>query len=318
MSAWTDGSDPYANRSNGHGNGHDTSGGGPTGGTTTGTGQSAGQLHEIQTFATAMHEGRRYGHQASGIWLSAGGEGYVMRLDQATGKLDAFDKNGAIVPPLVEDLHLHPVNFGRMRLKAEDQKPRGWLLGNWLCREFVSSLVGDGAAGKTALRLLCALKLASGRRDILPSPHLFERVPVLFLCFEDSTDELYRRLKAAMKHYEIGAADIDGYLWVEAITEARMKLVLEDELRQRRIGPLKNALDRIVTRSRTRGARPPPCRDLGTGVRPSRRGLERRVRSSVRTAFPGELAGQDCAARSPRQSLLRRCHIRGDRRFPPP
>src|SRR5262245_1346889 len=32
--------------------------------------------------------------------------------------------------------------------------PRGWLLGNSLCRRFVSSVLADGGTGKSALRIL--------------------------------------------------------------------------------------------------------------------------------------------------------------------
>ena len=40
--------------------------------------------------------------------------------------------------------------------------PRGWLLGTAFCREFVSSILAAGATGKTALRVVQMLALATG------------------------------------------------------------------------------------------------------------------------------------------------------------
>ncbi len=53
--------------------------------------------------------------------------------------------------------------------------PRGWLLGNIFCRGFVSSLLGDGGAGKTALRYAQYLSLATGRS--LTGEHVFVALP---------------------------------------------------------------------------------------------------------------------------------------------
>ncbi len=50
--------------------------------------------------------------------------------------------------------------------------PRGWLLGNVFCRRFVSSLLAEGGAGKTALRTAQALALASGQP--LTGEHVFQ------------------------------------------------------------------------------------------------------------------------------------------------
>src|SRR5580704_6432285 len=74
--------------------------------------------------------------------------------------------------------------------------PRGWLLGNVFCRRFVSSLMADGAVGKTALRIAQCLALATGRP--LTGEHVFQRCRVLLVSLEDDRDELRRRVKAAM------------------------------------------------------------------------------------------------------------------------
>ena len=79
--------------------------------------------------------------------------------------------------------------------------PREWLLDNLMCRQFGSGLFGDGATGKTAFLILCALSLATGR-DLI-GLKVFQHCKVLFLCFEDGKDELRRRIRAAMLHYKI-------------------------------------------------------------------------------------------------------------------
>ncbi len=73
--------------------------------------------------------------------------------------------------------------------------PRGWLLGNAFCRKLISSLLGDGGVGKSALRYLQAISLASGRE--LTGEHIFGRTRVLIVSLEDDDDEARRRILAA-------------------------------------------------------------------------------------------------------------------------
>src|SRR5437762_1102867 len=70
--------------------------------------------------------------------------------------------------------------------------PRSWLLGNVFCRRFVSSLIGEGGTGKTALRYAQLMSLATKRP--LTGEHVFQRSRVLILSLEDDADELDRRL----------------------------------------------------------------------------------------------------------------------------
>jgi hypothetical protein len=89
--------------------------------------------------------------------------------------------------------------------------PRGWLLGNTFCRKFLSSLLGGGGSGKTAVRIAQTLAMATKRP--LTGEHVFVRCRVLFVCLEDNIDELRRRVRAAMIHYNIKAEDVQGWLW---------------------------------------------------------------------------------------------------------
>jgi hypothetical protein len=90
--------------------------------------------------------------------------------------------------------------------------PRQWLLGSVFCLGYFSSLIGEGGVGKTAVRLLQWLSVATGRN--LLGDHVFKRMPVLLICLEDDYQEIRRRLKAAMLHHGIGDAEVDGWLWV--------------------------------------------------------------------------------------------------------
>lgn len=117
--------------------------------------------------------------------------------------------------------------------------PRRWLLGTTFCREFVSSVLAAGATGKTALRIVQLLALATGRS--LTGEHIFVRCRVMLVGLEDGIDELRRRVRAAMMHYGIDAADVQGWfyiatppstggLFVSAKTEAPLKRWIEHQV----------------------------------------------------------------------------------------
>ena len=92
--------------------------------------------------------------------------------------------------------------------------PRGWLLGSTFCRCFLSGLIGQGAAGKTAIRILQALSLAIGHS--LSGEHVFLQGRVLLVCLEDGLDELRRRVRAAMLHFGIDREQVRDRLFMWA------------------------------------------------------------------------------------------------------
>jgi len=55
-----------------------------------------------------------------------------------------------------------PLDLGEWDFGEDNEPipPRGWLLGNLLCRQFLSAIFGDGAVGKTALIIAMALSLS--------------------------------------------------------------------------------------------------------------------------------------------------------------
>jgi AAA domain-containing protein len=114
--------------------------------------------------------------------------------------------------------------------------PRGWLLGNTFCRRFLSSLIGDGGVGKTAVRYAQALALATGRN--LTGEHVFQRARVLIISLEDNADELRRRILAARLHFNIPASDLDGWLFLSSPGAAGGKLMTTDQKGRAVLGQL--------------------------------------------------------------------------------
>ena len=121
--------------------------------------------------------------------------------------------------------------------------PRAWLLGNTFCRRFISGLLAQGGAGKTALRLVQALAVATGRA--LSGEHVFERGNVLLVSLEDDLDELRRRVRAAMRHHNVTADEVRGrlFLW----TPAGLKLAeMQDGSRRVLPGELERQLRAVI------------------------------------------------------------------------
>jgi hypothetical protein len=122
--------------------------------------------------------------------------------------------------------------------------PRGWLLGNTFCRQFLSMLLADGGTGKTALRIAQYLSCATGRK--LTNEHVFVRCRVLIICLEDSKDELRRRLRAARLCYNITADEIQG--WLRLWTPKGIRLMDLDEKGRLVSGELQQQLHRQIKR----------------------------------------------------------------------
>lgn len=94
--------------------------------------------------------------------------------------------------------------------------PRDWIYGRHLLRRHVSATVASGAVGKTSLKIVEALALATGRNLLgceVPKPAC-----VWLFNLEDDKDEIDRRVVAAMIHYRITPEDVAGRLFVEGET----------------------------------------------------------------------------------------------------
>ena len=108
--------------------------------------------------------------------------------------------------------------------------PREWLLGNQFCRKFLSGVLAPGATGKSAVRLVQYMALATGRP--LSGQHVFQRCRVLLVSLEDDRDELRRRIAAARIHHGVDLAELKG--WLYCWTPKGIKLaVIKDNARQK-------------------------------------------------------------------------------------
>jgi AAA domain-containing protein/primase-like protein len=127
--------------------------------------------------------------------------------------------------------------------------PRGWLLANTFARTFLSSIIGAGGTGKTALRYAQALSLATGRE--LTGEHVFQRCRVLIVSLEDDANELRRRIRAVRLHYDIPLSELDGWLFLAAPGAKAGKLMVTDQRGRAVHGSLGANLEAVVIARKT-------------------------------------------------------------------
>jgi hypothetical protein len=86
-------------------------------------------------------------------------------------------------------------------------------------RGFVSITAGEGGSGKSAMHVIEALCIATGR-DLHELGKKIERCRVWMISLEDDLTEMYRRLAAAMMHFGIDRSEIDGWLFLTTKDDA--------------------------------------------------------------------------------------------------
>lgn len=180
----------------------------------------------------------------------AGEEGFLGRSDaDPRGDLPPVDGFEAFGEQAADAAESHaaaaPLAQGLNEWDAGDfvdmPPPREWLLGNQFCRRFLSGILAPGATGKTAVRTLQYLALATGRP--LTGQHVFKRCRVLLLSLEDDDSELQRRLAAARIHHGIEPTDLRG--WLFCATPKGIKLAdMKDGARA--AGPLEAMLRQVI------------------------------------------------------------------------
>jgi hypothetical protein len=145
---------------------------------------------------------------------------------------EAREKFGAPTRPTV---HIEERDAGE---DIGHPPPREWLLANQFCRKFLSSLIAPGGIGKSSLRLLQLLSLATGKP--YSGQHVLHRSRVLTLSFEDDIDEAWRRKDAACIHHKIDRSELKGWFFyacpkglklAEMVQGKRQIGALEKELR---------------------------------------------------------------------------------------
>jgi hypothetical protein len=106
--------------------------------------------------------------------------------------------------------------------------PRRWLYGRHYARQFLTCTIAASGMGKTSLAIGEALAMASGKPLLGITPP--ERARVWLWNGEDPRDELDRRIEAAMLHYGLQPADIEGYLFTD--TGREMPIIIATQTRQ--------------------------------------------------------------------------------------
>ena len=124
--------------------------------------------------------------------------------------------------------------------------PREWLLGNAFCRRFLSSLLGDGGVGKSAMRVAQAMALATGRP--LTGEFVHKRTKVLIVSLEDDAEELRRRVLAARIHHVVSAAELKDWLFLAAPNRGVGKLMMLNPKGRVVEGALGKTLEDVIVR----------------------------------------------------------------------
>ena len=103
-----------------------------------------------------------------------------------------------------------------------------------------------GGVGKTAVRVLQLISLATGQR--LSGEHIFRRCRVLMISLEDDRNELRRRVYAVLRYHGIAPAELDGWLFLSA--PKGLKLLFRGEKGAPQIGALKQLLIDAIEKHR--------------------------------------------------------------------
>jgi hypothetical protein len=119
--------------------------------------------------------------------------------------------------------------------------PRQWLLANQFCLGFISSIVAAGGTGKSAVRLLQYISLATGRE--LCGQHVFRRCRILLISLEDDRHELDRRIKAALDHHRVERRELKGWLRYSC---PKLTKLAELKGKARAIGPLERQIRNVI------------------------------------------------------------------------
>jgi len=93
--------------------------------------------------------------------------------------------------------HFNPANL----------PPRRWLYGNSVIAGFISMLVAPGGTGKSALAMVEAVAMATGR-ELLPGEYSRTQRRVWYHNIEDDGDEMHRRLAAIKLHHKVSSSDL--------------------------------------------------------------------------------------------------------------
>jgi hypothetical protein len=152
-------------------------------------------------------------------WADRVGEDVVRKTFREAQTVASIALQGDAVP-----IDAQPWHF------VDPQKipEREWLLGTTLIRQNVTACIAPGGAGKTALGVVQALSLATGRALLPDEAPRQEPCAVWLVNLEDPREELDRRIAAACLHFGITEKEIGGRLFVHGREIARDFVVAEE------------------------------------------------------------------------------------------
>jgi len=119
--------------------------------------------------------------------------------------------------------------------------PRRWLYGRHLIRKFLSLDIAPGGLGKSSVKIVEALALASGRallgKEVFEGPHR-----VWLYNLEDPSEETERRIHAAVQWYDLLPEDLGDRLYVDSGREQPICIAEETETGSRIMRPVVEAV----------------------------------------------------------------------------
>ena len=92
--------------------------------------------------------------------------------------------------------------------------PRDWVVSDWLPRQEITGLYGDGGLGKSLLALQLGMNVSSGEGTFLGAS-IERKMPVLAIPCEDTRDEAHRRIHSILKapEYEFMDLNVPFHIW---------------------------------------------------------------------------------------------------------
>ena len=153
---------------------------------------------------------------------------------------DRFAQRGRPqTPPPVSLKILSPTDW-----KDKPVPPRKWTVPELVPQRTVTTVSGDGAAGKSTLVLQLCVAGAAGKQWLgIP----FRPVDSLYLSAEDDTDELHRRVAAIANHYDVDLADLGNMRLIDLVGQDAVLGTFDKALNQIKATALFDAIDKLLT-----------------------------------------------------------------------
>ncbi|WP_407146348.1 AAA family ATPase [Bradyrhizobium sp. ORS 86] len=148
----------------------------------------------------------------------------------------------AMIPPKPKELRATPYVWR----DPKSIPPREFVYGKHLIRKFASAKFAAGATGKSALALVEAIAMATGRSLLGIAPR--KRCRVWYWNGEDPREETERRIAAICLHYGVTSDELEGWLFVDSGREQEIVIAKQNPKTGASIaGPLvKSLVDTIL------------------------------------------------------------------------